>query len=578
MRKVKKMIALLVAIATMFVAMTSAYATGVMPQNSENRNSLEFMQGVVLIGLYVEIAVCDDELAQNPIFNGLNILGVSTLMEIDINHPNRHTSTNPAMVHLNYVSRIVAVYLECRLPQSVFDAIRILEATPGVAYAEPDFLMGFASRPIPALEEISAQSMIAPLSGTIPNNPLWSQQWGMRQIQAPQAWDRFTGSREIIVGIMDTGIDFSHPNLYANRWINPNPSSTKGYLDIHGWNFADNNNDIMDYWQVHGHGTPIAGVVGAAGNNGIGLAGVNWEVSLAALNVYRSDGTINSASFAAAVNYANYHGFHVINASFGTYPSITITHQQVSTFYVATRAFNGLFIASAGNAGQNIDDVERFPTRFELPNVITVGATDMTDNRMVIPIENRVFASNYGLNSVHLGAPGYNFLFASANPNSRYWAGDGTSFAAPLVAGAAALIMGYQPDLLAFEVKEIILESVDVLPQLENYFITGGRLNVSAAMELAAVNISIHPNYRIRNFTITDDDIAVFDITNRNNEPMVLHLVISRRVGNRLQQAAIINVEVPAGRSFHEIELPYWFDVNSRVMLWESGAMIPILN
>ena len=439
--------------------------------NGISRFKGEFESGVVLVGLYSEANtrglsggmtlknMDDTMLAKSSIFDGLNVTSVDTLMNIDISkkankvHAGSGVGGESTDVNLDEVEKIVAVYLENQNPEAVFEAIEILEAMPGVAYAGPDYIMR--------------------LNTTIPNDQYYSNLWGMEKIEAPLAWDIYTGSSDIVVAVIDSGIDYTHPDLAANMWINPNP--TKG--DIHGWDFVNNDNDPID---EHSHGTYIAGIIGAIGNNDIGVAGVNWSVKLAALKIVDSNGSGSILRLISAITYANQNEIPIINASLGSYLNVNFLFPIVN----AIQNYNGLFIVAAGNDATDNDTRPHYPSSYDLPNIIAVGATNSSDNNVY----------NYGKNSVHLGAPGYGVwstipTYSSTlhptNYSLPYKSNNGTSLATPYVVGAAALLMGYRPDLTPLEVKGIILASVDEVPQLADKYITGGRLNINKMLKMA---------------------------------------------------------------------------------------------
>ena len=270
------------------------------------------------------------------------------------------------------------------------------------------------------------------------------------------AWDHITGNSQVVVGVVDSGVDFQHPDLNDNMWpVPPNQG-------LYGWNFFDDNHDPMD---ETGHGTHVAGTIGAVGNNLIGITGICWSVSVAALKIGNSFFNVSAAI--EAVDYANKNGIPILNNSWGG--------PYCGSLKLAIDNYDGLFIASAGNAGSDNDIFPVFPASFESRNIITVAAT--TRNNTLAPF------SNYGAMSVHIAAPGSDIF--STDLLSRYSYMDGTSMAAPHVTGAAALLRAYRPDLTTFDIKNIILSSADRQPQFYGKVLTGGVLNLRRMIEMA---------------------------------------------------------------------------------------------
>jgi subtilisin family serine protease len=333
---------------------------------------------------------------------------------------------------------IVKLHLRKSGEQAVFDAIENCMRHPNVVVAEPDTLHD---------------------RSTIPSDPLYKYLWGMDKIHMPAAWDYATGTADAVVGVMDSGVDYTHPDIMDNLW-----TSADG---LRGRNFCDgNDNDIMD---ATGHGTHVAGTIGAVGNNHIGLPGVNWRVRIAALKI--GDHSFGLAEAIAAVDFAIENGIPILNGSWGgRYFSHCLEH--------ALGQYDGLLIAAAGNAGTDNDLYPIYPASYELDNILSVAATDEYDE--LAPF------SNYGARNVHLAAPGANILSLTLHGGYDYQMG--TSMAAAHVAGAAALLKSYRPDLTALNIKEIILSNVEKHPLLVGKVSSGGILNVGAMLESININ------------------------------------------------------------------------------------------
>jgi len=340
-------------------------------------------------------------------------------------------------------------------------AVKILRGIKGVKYAE-----------LNTLRYIDAT----------PNDTQFSSLWGLNNtgqtggtfdadIDAPEAWNSFTGSPNMVVADIDTGLDMTHPDIAANVYTNPGElpgngldDDGNGFVDdMHGWDFAYNDNDPSDTDIVcNGHGTHTAGTIGAVGNNGVGVTGVNWQVKIMPLKIFKSFGGACGASTSdiiMAVNYAASMGVRVSNNSYG---SNTASQPEKD----AIGAWKSIFVAAAGNSGQNTDNFPQYPAAYDLPNIISVAATDHNDSM--------AFFSNFGMTSVDLGAPGVAIL--STTPGNTYGILSGTSMSAPHVTGAATLLMAKDPTLTVNEVKWRILAGVDpaALPVA-----TGGRLNIN---------------------------------------------------------------------------------------------------
>lgn len=370
--------------------------------------------------------------------------------------------------------------------------ISTLEQDLRVEYAELNYILSIALHP--------------PNS---PDDPSYDQLWSLNNtgqnggtpdadIDAPEAWHDFTtGSSSTIVGIIDTGVNYNHPDLAANMWTNPGeiPNNNidddgNGYVDdIYGINaitntFGDGNptNPMDD----HGHGTHVAGTIGAKGNNGIGVMGVNWTVSIAACKFLSASGSGSTANAIKCFNYFN----HLKNM---LGQNVLVTNNSwggggfSQALYDAMQGLDQpgmppiLHAAAAGNSNNDNDSGPHYPSNYDLPNIIAVAATDSND----------LYAgfSSYGATSVDLAAPGVSIL--STVPSgacglcdpSGYRLASGTSMATPHVAGAAALVWAQYKSLSASQVKQRILVGVDSV-SASKQTLTDGRLNVFNALKL----------------------------------------------------------------------------------------------
>ena len=349
-----------------------------------------------------------------------------------------------------------------------------LERDPRVRYAEPNVRFhAFAQPDDPSFTELWALENTGQAVNGLAGTP-------DADIDAPEAWSVSTGSAGVTVGVIDTGVDYTHPDLAANIWVNPGENCPgcrtdgvdndgNGYVDDwHGWDFKNDDNDPFD---DHGHGTHVAGTIGALGDNGTGVAGVNWTVKIMPLKFLGADGSGDAADAVRAVNYATAMGAKVTNNSWGG----DGYSQALADAIAQADGHGSLFVAAAGNSFSNTDTSPNYPSGYDLPNVVAVAATDQRDAR--------AWFSNYGRRTVDLGAPGTNIL--STEPGASYQYLDGTSMATPHVAGAAALAWSAFPSASALGVKGLLFRTVDPNASLAGRSTTGGRLNVGNALACA---------------------------------------------------------------------------------------------
>jgi serine protease len=392
----------------------------------------------------------------------------------------------------------------------------------------------------PPLEPLEARLFLS----TTPNDPSYSSQWGLVASDAAAAWDITTGSNKVTVADIDTGIDYKHPDLYQNIWINPAeiPSAVKtvlsdtdsdgiitfvdlnasanagkfgvndlnknGYIDasdllapykadgtggwadkvngatwtgetayvddIVGWDFANNDNNPLDY---DGHGTHTAGIIGATGNNQLGVAGVDWHVSIMSLKIFSDRGRVASdAAIAAAIRYSADAGARVSNNSWGGTSGKTgdVLYRAIS--YANDKG--ELFVTAAGNNRANSDTsrLRSYPASYDLPNIISVAATDASGKLASY--------SNFGKTSVDIAAPGSSVL--STLPNGKYGKMSGTSMSTPFVTGAVALLLAQDSSRSATDLKSLILKGADQTSSLLSTSVSGGALDLANALNNTA--------------------------------------------------------------------------------------------
>ncbi|OAD21914.1 serine protease, subtilase family, partial [Candidatus Thiomargarita nelsonii] len=271
-------------------------------------------------------------------------------------------------------------------------------------------------------------------------------------IDAVEAWDTFTGSHDVVVAVIDTGVDYNHVDLVDNRWINVGEIAGNGIDDdgngfvddVYGYDFVYGDSDPMD---GHSHGTHCSGTIGGVGNNSIGVAGVAHTVRIMAVKFLDDSGSGSTDDAIESVLYAVDNGAHILSNSWGGDDFSQGLEDAISY----ANDHDVLFVAAAGNDGRDTDVSPHYPSSYDVPNVLAVAATDHNDAKPSW--------SNYGLTSVDLGAPGVDTL--STEPGNSYGYKSGTSMATPHVSGAAALVKGYNPGLSALDIKSLIMDSVD---------------------------------------------------------------------------------------------------------------------
>jgi M6 family metalloprotease-like protein len=369
---------------------------------------------------------------------------------------------------------------------SVADAIARYKDDPLVHYIEPNYVVHAIDR--------------------TPNDPMFSQLWGMQKISAPKAWERTTGT-SIVIGDIDTGIDTAHVDLAANLWKNSGEipgngidDDGNGFIDdIHGWNFCNNTNNVYDN---NGHGTHTAGTIAAIGNNGIGVAGVCWSAKIMPIKFLDAGGSGTDAGAISAIEYATKMHARLTSNSWGGGGFSQALYDAIK----AAGDANALFVAAAGNSSSNTDLSANYPSGYDLDNIIAVASTTIDDGLSSF--------SNYGLVTVDLGAPGSDIL--STLPANSYGTYSGTSMATPHVSGVAGLVLSLNPLMDWAEVKNIILSSTDSLPSLQGKTVTGGRLNAAHAVEKTQTWIKLNPLTAVVPPGNSLDVLATFDAARMN--------------------------------------------------------------
>jgi len=341
-------------------------------------------------------------------------------------------------------------------------------ANPDVLYAEPDFV-------VHAL--------------TTPNDPNFGLLWGLANdgqtingvpglpgadIDARRAWDAWTGDPDFRVAVVDTGIDYVHPDLAANMWTNPLEiagnlidDDLNGFVDdLHGYDFLNDDGNPMD---DHSHGSHVAGTIGAVGNNGCGVTGINWSCNLVALKFLDDTGHGFTSGAISAIEYIIDQQIMVSNNSWGS----AYFSQALFDVIAATQAIDHIFVAAAGNAGADSDYFPSYPAAYSLPNIISVAATNNRDELASF--------SNFGALSVDLGAPGVSIY--STVLDAEFDSFRGTSMASPHVAGVVALVRSRLPIMSGADVKARILDTVRPVADLLDTTVSGGVVNAFVALD-----------------------------------------------------------------------------------------------
>jgi thermitase len=394
-----------------------------------------------------------------------------------------------------------------KLPASVSvdEAIAEYQKNPDVLYAEPNYRIylidSVESQPAGMLSE-------AGVTSTTPTDPYFTYQYYLHNtgqtlsglgiagtpdadIDAPEAWDISQGSSDVVIGVVDTGINYTHPDLAGKVWTNPGEIPNNGVDDDHngyiddyyGWNFVTgyNNSRTLDDW---GHGTHVAGTIGAKTSNSVGVSGVSWNSKVMAEKIFQSGGSDSATSDAIkAIQYADAMGVTISSNSWGG-------GSYSQALKDAIDASPELFVCAAGNDATNNDITHQYPSGYDSPNIISVAASNLTDE--LAPF------SNFGTVSVDIAAPGQWILnTVCANDGVRldqcgYYYYSGTSMATPTVSGVAALVKSVNPRLTNKQIKNVILNNVDVKSSLSGKVNTSGRLNayksVLAAQRMAGAD------------------------------------------------------------------------------------------
>ena len=352
--------------------------------------------------------------------------------------------------------------------------VKEYQQLPEVEYAEPNYEIN--------LEESEA----GPLVPILPSDPQFTDQWALSNsgqrggkkgadISATLAWAKTTGSEDVVVAVLDTGVDYNHEDLTENMWrrpekMEPYHDNELGTIDDeYGFNAIDGSDPMDD----NGHGTHCAGIIGAEGENNVGIAGVNWKVQIMPLKFMNAGGSGSTKDAIEAINYVIDRkkagvNVRIISASWGS------TQKSRALGEVIRKAYENdiLFVAAAGNSSVDNDRNPHYPSSYDSPNVVSVAALDRHDALASF--------SNYGVKSVAIAAPGVDIL--STWLGNAYEEKSGTSMATPVVSGVAALILAEHPQMSVDDLKKKLLDSTDPVAALKGKTVTAGRINAAKAL------------------------------------------------------------------------------------------------
>ncbi|MBR4249638.1 MAG: S8 family serine peptidase [Verrucomicrobia bacterium] len=358
----------------------------------------------------------------------------------------------------------------------------------------------------------------------IPNDPSFSVPdhcYSFKNTHATAAWDTITDAPDVIVAVVDSGVQYNHFDLVDNMWVNPNEIPDNGIDDdgngivddVHGANFTTKD-PIGDPMDDNRHGTHVAGTIGASGNNSLGVAGVTWKTQIMALKVMGADGKGSSVDIVNGVRYAREHGANVINMSLGGGGYSQIAYDE----YAACQRAGIIIVAAAGNETTNNDTTPSYPASYclELDNIISVGSCD--DRNKVS------YFSNYGKKSVHLFAPGSDIWSTALKQvgdsydNDAYESLSGTSMACPFVAGATALCIAAHPDDTYLQIKNRILNGVDPVAAFSKKCSTGGLINVDNIVH----NLITEDGFE---YTVSNGKASIIGYKGTNMNPVLPNLI-----------------------------------------------------
>ncbi len=387
----------------------------------------------------------------------------------NVTEMNRSTLSSSLGAYVkSYIPSQNIVVVKRAMFESTHSGVKALALNPLVDIAEPNYIYR---------------------ANRVSNDPMMGQLWGLKNlgqkdssgkvgvagvdIGVEQAWDITTGSDKVVVAVIDTGVDFNHPDLVENLWTNEAEQKGEAGVDddnngviddIHGFNAITGNGNATD---DQGHGSHCAGTIGAKGNDGKGIVGVAWDVKIMAVKFLDANGSGTLENALKAIDYATKMGAKVMSNSWGGGGFSQTLFDSIKRSNEA----GAIFIAAAGNESNNNDNTPSYPATYDVPNIISVAAIDNQGAKASF--------SSYGKRTVHIGAPGVN-IYSSTGGAYDSWSG--TSMATPHVSGVAALVWANEPNLTAIELKQRLLQTARPIAGLKGKTKTGGLVNAFLAL------------------------------------------------------------------------------------------------
>lgn len=466
--------------------------------------------------------------------------------------------------------------LKARLKKSFpgMGNIQVLEVPRGVSAAE------LIARYRQSADVESADFDIVLSSCALPNDPrvVNGDQWHLNNfgqsdglfgadIDADTAWSNLNSASNIIVAVVDSGLRVTHQDIAANLWVNPGEIPGNGVDDdgngavddVHGLNSTgvSPSGNVTDYF---GHGTHVAGIVGAVGNNGLGVSGIAWNVRIMPCRFLDDFGNGYATDLIECLNYARTNGAKVVNCSFETPGPI---NNSLSNAFWNLRNAGIVVVAAAGNSGLDTDVAPRYPACFAIDNIISVMASTRNDTYL---------GYNYGATTIDLAAPGIDIYSTYYRSDSDYYPMSGTSMATPCAAGAVALVMAKFPGLTAQQVVNRVLSTVDKLPEFSGLCATGGRLNLARALSggfmIRDGSYAWVPTNGMTSLALTDNGVSsaqfldfTFSYAGRNYTN--LYVGANGILGFlSLSLSASSNADLPTSTLPNSIICPFWDDLN----------------
>lgn len=457
--------------------------------------------------------------------------------------------------------------------------LQVIELPPGVSAAEMVTRYRQSGEVELAGLDVVLTSCVQPDDPRVTNGDQWylnnfGQSGGVydADMDAVEAWNNLHSASNVIVAVVDSGLRITHQDIAANLWVNPGEIPGNGIDDdkngaiddVHGLNATSPtpSGDVMDYF---GHGTHVAGILGAVGNNALGVSGVAWDVKIMPCRFLDDTGRGTLSDLTECLDYARTHGAKVVNCSF----EISELELGPQTLMMMSNAFWSLrdagivVVAAAGNGGFDTDVLKIYPAGFAIDNIISVMASSRSDTYL---------GYNYGPTTVDLAAPGFDILSTYFRSDSDYYATSGTSMATPCVSGVAALVRAKFPHLTAQQVVNRIIGTVDKVPDFASRCVTGGRVNLARALSggftIFPGTYAWIPTNGMTSLTLTDNGVSAarpleFLFRYSGREYTNVHVGANGLLGFvNLSLSTSLNASLPLPSVPNAILCPFWDDLN----------------